>query len=502
MISILKNLGRQIDEACDVNNEQALISLIEDCSIALKEAVGTDRPILYYFTSNAYSGIVTAKYDVEYAWLWDQPEAVLELFNLRLAVNEDHFEDLNIVIQCQIRTNLANRLNSLGRCIEAIEHWDAALRIIPKFAKALGNRAYGLQCYSRLLYDHNHRSILLHNASKDVASAIGDDAYWDTGEEPATKNALRARLDSIEAYLDQVGYQRSLDLNAFDLGETQKEQDYRQWCLNNRMFLNPLNDALTDKVAASDFQHLPSHTYNFEEEPRFPVYYNHMKQEYASARFRYYNAIQLNGYHFSDHEVVLYDNGDAGQFGHHTEELKSAFRAAYSLFDKVGIFINDYFKVGLNPYDATFRRVWSQKVKGGKNELRDVFKDRKNWPLRGLFYLSKDIFDDEFSELAEPDAQELAKIRNYAEHRFITLQAYSANVKPDEYRFAITTDKFADKTLRVLKMARACLIYLSLAMLVEEEEKEKNNKDRISFPLLGGIPILRPWDIDNFDSEE
>lgn len=491
-----KDIALRIDAAIVAQDEPCLSQLIAECDTHLKEASGTDQVVLYYFKANAFSGLVSAKYDSAYAWSWQQSEAIQELLNLRLAVSHDAFENLNPVRRCQIRTNLANRLNSLGRSVEAFEQWDRAIATIPEFAMALGNRAYGLNSLSRLLYDPNHQAILLHKASEDFERALAPDAFWDNGEDENARAAFHSRREEIEPYLDQVGYRRDIDLDDYETGKTAKEQEYRQWCLKERLFLNSLNDALDKKIAATDFLHLPSHVYAISEEPRFPMYYNHMKQEYVSARFRLYNAIELCGYHLSDHAVALFDTADAGEFGHHIEELKASFRAAYSLFDKIGMFLNDYFNVGLKPRDATFRRVWSQTVCGGLEELRAPFQDQKNWPLRGLYFLSKDLFDSNFTDVAEPDAQELARIRNYAEHRFLTLQHYRAGVESNDYRLAIPTDQFIDRTFRVLRMARAALIYLSMAMFSEEEQRKTQNKDKLSIPMVGPLPVARIWHIE------
>lgn len=122
-----KDIALRIDAAIVAHDEPCLDHLIAECDILLQEASGTDQVVLYYFKANAFSGLVSAKYDGAYAWSWQQNEAIQELSNLRLAVSHDAFEDLNPVRQCQIRTNLANRLNSLGRSIEAFEQWDRAI---------------------------------------------------------------------------------------------------------------------------------------------------------------------------------------------------------------------------------------------------------------------------------------------------------------------------------------------------------------------------------------
>ena len=87
-------------------------------------------------------------------------------------------------------------------------------------------------------------------------------------------------------------YDEDFDFNQFTLGATEEERSYRRWCLRERLFLNPLNDQFTESVAAADVLHLPDHTYKIGEVPRFPAYYNLLKQEYVSARYRLFHAIQ------------------------------------------------------------------------------------------------------------------------------------------------------------------------------------------------------------------
>ena len=90
------------------------------------------------------------------------------------------------------------------------------------------------------------------------------------------------------------------------MGATEDERSYRRWCLRERLFLNPLNEAYTDSVAATDVLHLPSHTYGIEDAPRFPAYYNLMKQEYISARYRHhYEAETLRSDHLYQLDAYL-----------------------------------------------------------------------------------------------------------------------------------------------------------------------------------------------------
>ena len=264
--------------------------------------------------------------------------------------------------------------------------------------------------------------------------------------------------------------------------------------MRKRLFLNPLNEAYyTESVAAADVLHLPSHTYEIKDVPRFPAYYNLMKQEYVSARYRLYGATHEDVPDFVMRDVLMLDSGEGQTLGHYTEDLRSAFRSAYAIFDKVGLFLNDYFQIGLEPRRVSFRGVWFEKPHREHPEVRPVFKGHRNWPLRGLYFLSKDLFDRDFQEISEPDAADLAQLRQQVEHRFLSFRHFTTEQTTDTHQW-ISIDDFENKALRLLKMAREALIYLSLAMHKEEMlRKEATSGDKTL-----GVPIMsRP--MESFD---
>jgi hypothetical protein len=263
------------------------------------------------------------------------------------------------------------------------------------------------------------------------------------------------------------------------------------WCLGNNLFLSPLNDVTKLSVSARDVLHLPSHTYHIDEEARFPNYFNIMKQEYITARFMLFESLDNYDEHASDKDVLLINGFDGAQFGYRAEQLKIAFRLAYSIFDKVALFLNEYYSVGLKINAVSFRKIWGQR-KNKKFEIHSHFKGSQNWPLRGLYYLSKDLFDDDFDDVALPEAKELAGLRNRIEHRYLSLQDYAAPVNNTDMHPYISIDEFQLKTLRIMSMAREALVYLSLAMHREEEIRKIEN-EKVSFPIQSS-PIERYWE--------
>lgn len=102
--------------------------------------------------------------------------------------------------------------------------------------------------------------------------------------------------------------------------------------------------------------------------------------------------------------------------------------------------------------------------------------------LRGLFWLSKDLYEKEpgFREAIEPDAQELSEIRNHIEHKYFKLHSElmfgSDDLAPlglaDPLAYSMFYLDFEEKTLRLLKMVRASIIYLSTAIHLEEKRRE------------------------------
>jgi len=86
----------------------------------------------------------------------------------------------------------------------------------------------------------------------------------------------------------------------------------------------------------------------------------------------------------------------------------------------------------------------------------------------------------------EPDAQRIAEIRNHLEHSYLKVHSSSnlwvpevEHVPPDPFSYRTTENDLRAKTLRVLKMARSALIYLSLAVHREERTKAGPKSDKV-----------------------
>jgi len=488
-VDALNEIGLLIDAAHDAQSIPgtdrafALLDELQEREIAPEIAVR-----IHYYRANAWENRRLAERHHE-SWKWEQHETQEQVLELRRAIRHHGFNRLDAVVQCQILTNLANQLNSIGRFIDAMELWDRTLRLNPRFAMARGNRGRGLSAYAQSLYDPGHAKLMFVAAYDALLSATAEDAFYETTGYDTARAGFEHLRERIAECLPLDEIRNATDLHRHSLGRSAGEKAYRSWCLAHRLFINPLNDLDALPIAAHDVLTLPSITVTNAgvHPPEIIGFFNQIKQEFVSARFLCYEGLHPKSVHFSDRGVRLYNTLDYPVYSLSTEKLRAAFRVAYSLLDKVAFFINDYFAAGLDLKQVSFRSVWYESAGRGQRPLRPCFAACPNWPLRGLFWLSKDLFQDDFQAVTEPHAEALNEIRNHLEHRYLQLhETMGLSERPSGHTglvYGLSRGDFEAKTLRLIKLARAALIHLSLAVHREEEARRAEAGERVVIPL-------------------
>jgi hypothetical protein len=203
-----------------------------------------------------------------------------------------------------------------------------------------------------------------------------------------------------------------------------------------------------------------------------------MKQEYVSARWTLYEGLTTKEPHFSDKDVPLHVTDPRPTLSLAIEKAKAAYRASYSIFDKVGFFLNAYMRLGIPERNVSFRSLWRS---GDKKTIRSEFDQTGNWGFCALYWLAKDFFEKENDEVAEPQARHLSDIRNYLEHKYLRITTDEpAGGLPDDLALMVSREQFEAKTLHLLRLARSALIYLSIGVGFEEHRREP---DRAGVPL-------------------
>ena len=497
----LDHIAALIDAAFDARSSTgtdrgfALLDELEECGLS-----DHDAALLHYFRANAWENRRHERDDYD-VWSWEQPEAQAQILELRRAARHAGFGELPTIRQCQILTNLAGQLSSIGRFIEAIALWDRVLGIDDSFAMAHGNRGIGVNSYANALYDPGHAGLMRVAAYDSLAAATAADAVYDSAGHQPARTQFENLKEVIARHVDVNAVRRTVDLDNHSLGETAEERAYRAWCLRERLFINPLNDLGPLPIAARDILTLPSLTTTSSSARMPPVigFFNQMKQEFVSARYQFYDGLHSDGVHFSDRGVLLYNTLDYPAYGLAVEKMRTAFRIAYSVFDKIGFFLNAYLGIGREPQDVSFRRVW-YKPKSKKYVLAPRFATHPNWPLRGLFWLARDIFEDDFRLVTEPDAEDIAANRNHLEHRYLQVHENLDRSTPVEdstdddtkgLARALSREEFATSTLRLLQLVRGALIYLSLAVHREESAKS----------IVGDRDLVMPMLLDRWDDD-
>ena len=430
-----------------------------------------DKMTFHYNVANGWSYLqqLTKQPNSDKFWSFNSKELEQQIINLRIAYSFSQNSNENFK-KCQILTNLGNLFSHLGRFSEAQVYWQKVLRIDSSFPMAHGNIGFGLFHYAKILYDNGHQFLFFQFAYKHLNKSINSEIYEDA------KLAFKKIISQLESIIQKEKLDNIQDLKSFSIGTTEEECDYRKWCLKNQLFINPLNDVTTENIAGHDCLLLPTMTLKFDQPPIYQTIFNQIKQEFVTARHLLYSGINKSELHYSDKDNLQLDTLDYAVYSYSSEKIKIAFRICYSIFDKIGYLLNDYLNLGFKPENVSFRNIWNVYDKQTKTyELNPNVIQTQNWALRGLYWLSRDLFykKAEFSSTIEPDAQKLAQIRNFIEHKsFKIIDLGHSAIQDNGLTYSIERSEFETKTINLMKLIRAGMIYLSLGINLEERKKK------------------------------
>lgn len=489
----IKGMGVLIDLAQDLSQPLGTKrALIWAESLRQRKLNRQQAVLVEYFTANAWHNLKQVRdLDVTKAWAWEQPEILHQIFHLRRATRMPGFAGLSPLRQCQIYTNLANQLSNVGRVIEARRTWKRALVVNPKFGVALGNQGSGLARFAEQLYDPAAQRMVLCVAHRELKAALASNAQYRGGGQSAAKDYFAERIAGIEQNIPVELLQRPLDLDRASLGNSPAEKQYRGWALREGLFLNPLNELGAHAIAARDTLTLPDFQTPLMKPPTLIGFFNQIKQEYVFARQLLYEGLHGSKRHYSDRAVTLYNTLDYPSYGVRLEKVRAAFRLAYSLFDKIAYFLNDYMQLGQDPRQVYFRTIWYPDKKPSSG-IRPQLDQSRNISFRALFWLAKDIFDPNLTDVMDPDAKHLDAIRNQLEHGYLKIHEFAApksahDMWSDTLAYSVIRGDFEAKTLQVLRLARSAMFYLTFGMRIEERRRVSHGTGGPVVPMA--LPI-------------
>lgn len=498
---LIAALGTLIDLSGELQRPDATDEAIRRGNLLLDRALTDEQRVtVHYYLANVWEVARNQRRSRAQLAEWEQPELAPQVIHLRHAVHLIESvpvprRDAKVIRHrhCQVYTNLGNLMSHIGRFVEAIACWDMAVALDKRFAMAIANRAYGLFQYGRLVHDPGHQVKFLRAADAGLTTAL----------QPRLASQMhtdaRAFFTQLHTNLRErvpaaVLKPPAPHAHMFRKRMSRHEREYREWCLAHRLFLNDLNDLeQRDPLVARDVLTLPDFTTPIDAAlPHAYGFFNQLKQEFTSARLLYFEGVHAERVHFADRDVTLIDTLDYAAYGHAIEQIKIAYRLAYSLFDKLAYFLNDYLALGIPEKRVSFRGVWYVQ-ENRERGLRLEVSRPENTAFKALFWLAKDFYEDDpaFTEAIEPDAKDLAALRNHLEHKYVKLHLFgvpSADrlLGRDPLAHALDRTDFERRTLRILQLARSAVIYLSMGVYAEEARRRSKYPDQrvVALPLF------------------
>lgn len=371
-----------------------------------------------------------------------------------------------IAMKCHV--NLGNIMRNLGRYIDAIDSYNNALLIDNGFAMASLNLSDTLLEYSCLQikpYEqqyYHHAAYYYYKQTQKYKMNLEKVYYLD---------ALRKKMDIFHSEYIEKFLTKELKLPDF-IVNNQDEIDYRMHLQTCNLFLDACGEILGEPCFAVDSVVLPE-SQLADEKKEFCGLFNQIKAEYIHGRYLWYATTVKN---FETPEFVEWQNdfmpiNDDSVFTVNDTLLRAAYRILYSVFDKIGYFLNYYFAVGLQETNISFKNIWRDKV-GKVNVPHPIKFPNQNQGLCALYWLQKDLYDKQEMNPTSPFSFPMANMRNDMEHNALisvnTLSKANPSAKMTKY---VMNTQIEQNVYKIMKLLREAIIYLTIA--VNEDIKSK-----------------------------
>lgn len=484
-------IAEKFDELCDLNQFLEMRELIPKAiRVSEKKLNSISEISINYAIGTAYGNILLSFNHLDKEFDICQEK---QLYYLRKAqIIEQETGNIPLGLRMQLYTNLGNAYAGICRINDSIEAYREATKLNSDFGMANGNLAIELKEYADCLFDSNDKAILYHKSYEYFNKCFKDEVSIDDKSKKIFVNIYEKLLKICTNEF----FQSELEFNNHGF-ESKEEIEYREWCSENSLFLNPINDILDNSSFMNDWMHLPGMIFNVKSglDYKYHGLFNEIKQEYISSRYTFFETIlSKECEHFSDRETNILNTLDYTVYSLDIWKLKTVFRSLYSLLDKIAFFINEYMDIGIKERDINYKSIWYTKNNKYKYKNPIINKIKNNKGLYGLFWIFKDFFEGK-QTTTNPRILEIVNIRNSLEHKYLKivdnffdfenhLQTKKTG-EMDKLAFYISKKEFAEICLWLLKTIRALIINLLITINIEETRKKNNNQDKIipSIPL-------------------
>ena len=380
----------------------------------------------------------------------------------REAIKEE--DDLDLNFKKQLWTSYGNCLDTLRRGVEALYAYDEALKIDPNFSMALGNKARAMKFFANI-------SGVYREAIYIKSYQMLKEALKDRNIDIKAKKIFGSEIQEIEnLFEDKSILSKSLNHSKYDsTNMSEFEKYYIEFCSKHKLFLNfhihkeECEASIVDPIFISLITPIDDDEtfYNLAK------YINQIKEDYAVARLLLVQSqFKKEDFDSISKRTTFANTLDYSIFNIYTGLLKSAFKEAYNILDKISRFINEYYGLGIRG-DIYFTTIWQEKGK-----IRPEILNSQNIGLYALY----DIFLDFKSEYY----RKIKDIRNASVHERLVI--YDSilrdwNKKDDKYNIGYET--MLSQTIELFKLVKSAIIYLINFVNLEEEKKRKESGEKI-----------------------
>jgi len=364
----------------------------------------------------------------------------------------------------QVLVNYGNCLDTIGRTLEALYVYDKALKLDKNFSMAVGNRAQALAFFADI--SGEYRGAMYLEAYQELKSVINNEDIISIGGISA-KKSFEGQLKEIESmFKDKSVLDKKIEHPEYDkLGLSKFEKFYIDFCVKEKLFLNfhihkdNCESSIVDPIFISLIIDINDNKTFY----RLSKYINQIKEDYAVARLllvqSQYRIEELDSI---SKRTTLINTLDYSQFNLYVGLLKSAFKEACDILDKIAFFINDYFCLGLPERRIYFTSIWEK-----DNEIRIEILESDNISLYALYDIYKDIKSNYYKKIKD--------IRNAITHRkLVVYDSVLTNWDTKEDKVNIGYDTFLNESLNVFQLVKSAIIYLINFVNIEENKKRGN----------------------------
>lgn len=449
------------------SRDRSLIQVGLDAFEKVKSKVPND-PALYYNVATGYQELYDFRCREDGANIFDCEDTINSA--LKYATRAPTTDP-------RVLTNLGNLHDEIGRPVEAIECYERALVINPDFGMALGNKAIAVETLAPIvryptgfyLYAHQlYQAALMRTQSiLDVGGPEAVRVFQEHDRELTGLFTTHGQASLLDGETHHDSYDPSV-LSDF-------VEFYTEFCVRHDLYLNT---HLVDKLATASIgdaivPRLITRVGNDDEQQyvhdvMFRL--NEITEAFMTARLALVQSQYTNDdFSAISNQTTLVNLADYSASNIFVGHLKTAYKEAIGVLDKIAVLVNHYLALGLKEDSCYYRTVWYEHDASGKPvepiAVSQKVKDQ-GYRLFGLYLLCQELCGSKYSH-----------IRNALTHRY--LRVYRGATGP---KGTYTFEDLTQTTTEALYKIKCAIMYVSLFIETKEQMK-RGGEAALEVPL-------------------